>query len=128
MSTFFEEYEQELKIRQDLDGAEQQEAFHSLWDSIEAKGPIYTIIYRAYRESLDNGNLWLDIHDAIPDKDVDSFISCMRENGIERFYFSYNGSGVTETTWLFIEKECMLIDMIEINGRDGKIPAFVFLV
>ena len=124
MSTFFDEYERELKIRNE----EGQEGLHNLWESINAKGPVYTKIYRAYRESLDNENFWLDIHDAIPDKDVSSLISCMRENGIERFTNSYNGSGVLATSWLFIENECMLMDMVQIERQGEKIPAFLFRV
>ncbi len=127
MSTFYDEYERELKIREDIDTAEETDAaLHNLWDSINAKGHVYTKIYRAYRESLDNGNFWLDIHDEI--LDIPSFISCMRENGIERFTFSYNGSGVAATSWLFIENECMLIDMVQIERQGEKIPAFLFQV
>lgn len=65
MNNFFAEYEQEMKIRNDLDAAkangsekdmkEADAALHSLWDSINAKGDVYTGIYRAYRESLDKG-------------------------------------------------------------------------
>ena len=124
MSTFYDEYERELKIRNE----EADAALHSLWDSINAKGETYAGIYRACRESLDNGNMWLDIHDAIPDKDVPSLISCMRENGIERFTFSYNGSGVLATSWLFIEQDCMLMDMVQTERQGEKIPAFLFRV
>ena len=48
MSTFADDYGWERKIRSDLDAGEGQEALHSLLDSINAKGTLYSRLYRAY--------------------------------------------------------------------------------
>ena len=139
-------YQQELKIRADYDAAkaagheEGMEAarteIRELWNGLEAKGKAYNRIYRDYKNSRDKGNEYIDLHDVIWDKDVEDLITCMRENGIERFTFSSGWSSAVETAWLFQENGCHLEALIQINGDEDiwhagqyeKIPAYLFSI
>jgi hypothetical protein len=145
-NTFEAAYQQELKIRAAYDTAEAagseegkeaaRTAIHELWDSIEAQGAACSRIYREYTNSRDKGNEYLDLHDVIWDRDVENLITCMRENGIERFTFSSGWSSAVETAWLFQENGCKLEGLIQINGdedtwNDGeykKAPAYLFSI
>lgn len=145
-NTFEAAYQQELRIRADYDAAEAagseegkeaaRAAIRKLWDSIEAKGKAYNRIYRDYKNSRDRGNEYIDLHDVIWDKDVESLVTCMRESGIERFTFSSGWSSAVETAWLFQENGCWLEALIQINGdediwNDGqykKAPAYLFRI
>lgn len=146
MSTFLAEYEQELKIRKDFEAARAagdetgqeaaREAIHRLWAGIEAKGPAYIRVYRAYKDSLDKGNTYPDFHDVIWDKDAPALIECMRENGTFRFTFSSGWSSAIDTAWIFVQNGCSLMDLIQINGglkgygQEGyeKVPAYLFTI
>jgi len=146
MNAFEKDYQQELKIRADYDAAKAaeneagQEAaradIHELWGSIEEKGEAYTRIYRDYKNSRDKGNEYIDFRDVIWDKDVESLVTCMRENGIDRFTFSSGWSSAVETAWLFKENGCELEGLIQINGDQNffkeeeyeKVPAYLFAI
>ena len=88
---------------------------------IEALGGTACRIWREYEISRDSGNAILDINDVVWDKDVESLISCMRENGIERFTFSSTWSSAVETAWLFQMNGCKLEGLVEINSRHKAI-------
>ena len=145
-NTFEAAYQQELKIRNAYDEAEAagseegkeaaRAAIHELWDSIEAKGKAYNRIYREYKNSRDKENDHLDLNDVIWDRDVESLITCIRENGIERFTFSSSWSSAIETAWLFQENGCKLESLIQSNGDEDtwnegqykKAPAYLFSI
>lgn len=145
-NTFEAAYQQELKIRAAYDAAEAagseegkeaaRTSIHELWDGIEAQGAAYSRIYREYKNSRDKGNEYLDLHDVIWDKDVESLITCMRKTGIQLFTFSSGWSSAVETAWLFQENGCKLEGLIQINGdedtwNDGeykKAPAYLFSI
>ena len=145
-NTFEAAYQQELKIRADYDVAEDarseegkeaaRAAIHELWDSIDAKGQAYSRIYREYKDSRDKGNEYLDLHDVIWDKDVESLITCMRENGIERFTFSSGWSSAVESAWIFQQNGCRLQGLIELNspnmnwftGEREKLHGYLFSI
>ena len=145
-SIFKETYAREREISAAYDAAEtaKDEAgmdaarkdMRALWDGLEANGNGCARLYSEYREAMERGNDYIDLHDVIWDKDVPDLIACMRENGVERFTFSSTWSSAVETAWLFQENGCMLEGLIQINGdrnvfRDRefkKIPAYLFRV
>ena len=145
-NTFKEYYEKELQIRADYDAAKEagseegqeaaRAAINELWASIDEKGAVYTRIYRDYKDSMDKGNAYIDFHDVIWDKDVESLVTCMRENGIDRFTFSSGWSSAVETAWLFTENGCHLVGITQINGSRNffkeeeydKAPAYIFSI
>ena len=146
MNAFEKDYQQELKIRADYDAAKAaeneagQEAaradIHELWGSIDEKGEAYARIYRDYKNARDKGNEYIDFRDVIWDKDVEGLVTCMRENGIDRFTFSSGWSSAVETAWLFKENGCELEGLIQINGDQNffkeeeyeKVPAYLFAI
>lgn len=146
MNAFEKDYQQELKIRADYDAAKAaeneagQEAaradIHELWGSIDEKGEAYARIYRDYKNSRDKGNEYIDFRDVIWDKDVEGLVTCMRENGIDRFTFSSGWSSAVETAWLFKENGCELEGLIQINGDQNffkeeeyeKVPTYLFSI
>ena len=71
----------------------------------------------AFTASTKTGNEHLDISEVVWDKDVESLINCLRENGIERFTFSSTWSSAVETAWLFQKAGCTLSGLIEINSQ-----------
>ena len=85
-------------------------------EKIEALGGTACRIWREYETARENGNDRLDISEVVWDKDVESLISCMRENGIREFTFSSGWSSAVETAWLFTQNGCELGGMVEING------------
>ena len=87
---------------------------------VTAMGEIACHIYREYENSRDSGNEHLDISEVVWDKDVESLIPCLRENGIERFTFSSTRSSAVETAWKFQPHDCKLEVLIEINSHYTK--------
>lgn len=89
---------------------------HALMERIEALGTAACRIWREYETARENGNARLDISEAVWDKDVESLITCMRENGISEFTFSSTWSSAVETAWLFTQNGCELGGLVEVNG------------
>ena len=113
--------EQELKKAYDAAtdeaGKEKIRADHAaLMKGIEELGAVACRIWREYETARDNGNTRLDISEVVWDKDVESLISCMRENGIAEFTFSSTWSSAVETAWLFTQNGCELGGLVEVNG------------
>lgn len=120
---FEEVFAQEQKIReaykeaQDEAGKEKARAdHHALLERIEGLGETACRIWREYETARENGNARLDISEVVWDKDVESLIACMRENGIGEFTFSSTWSSAVETAWLFTQNGCELRGMVEVNG------------
>lgn len=112
---------QEIKKAYEVaeDEAEKEEArlgYHALMEGIEGLGVAACRIWREYETARENGNDRLDISEVVWEKDVESLISCMRENGISEFTFSSGWSSAVETAWLFIQNGCEVAGMIEVNG------------
>lgn len=145
-STFEARYQQELEIRAAYEAAEAVDNEAGMEDARRAisrhsadivdQGEAYGKIYREYRKSRDKGSEVLDLHDVIWEKEVESLVRCMRENGIERFTFSSTWGSAIEIAWLFQENGCRLEGMIQINGDEDfwhegqykKAPAYLFKV
>lgn len=112
---------QELKKAYDAAdeaGKEKVRADHAaLLKGIDEMGAAACRIWREYETARDNGNTFLDIGEVVWDKDVESLISCMRENGISEFTFSSTWSSAVETAWLFAQSGCELGGLVEINGN-----------
>ena len=89
---------------------------HALMERIEALGATVCRIWREYETARENGNTRLDISEVVWDKDVESLITCMRENGISEFTFSSTWSSAVETAWLFAQNGCELGGLVEVNG------------
>ena len=89
---------------------------HALMEGIEGLGAGACRIWREYETARENGNDRLDISEVVWEKDVESLISCMRENGISEFTFSSGWSSAVETAWLFTQNGCELAGLIEVNG------------
>ena len=90
---------------------------NALMEDVEKHGEYFCRIWREYESSKDCGNPYIDINDVVLDKDVEKLISCMRENGIDKFTFSSRWSGSVETAWLFQKAGCKLEGLVEINSR-----------
>ena len=89
---------------------------HALMEGIEGLGAAACRIWREYETARENGNDRLDISEVVWEKDVESLISCMRENGISEFTFSSGWSSAVETAWLFTQNGCELAGLVEVNG------------
>ena len=55
---------------------------------IRHRGAGYAKVYRLYEEAVERGNEHIDLNEVIWDKDVESLIQLLRENGVEYFTFS----------------------------------------
>lgn len=100
--------------------AEARALYKTAGAEITALGEIACRIYREYETSRDSGNDYLDISEAVWDKDVESLITCLRDNGIEHFTFSSKWGSAVETAWLFQQNGCTLEGLIEINSHFTK--------
>lgn len=100
--------------------AEARALYKTAGAEVTALGEIACRIYREYETSRDSGNDYLDISEAVRDKDVESLITCLRDNGIEHFTFSSTWSSAVETAWLFQQNGCTLEGLIEINSHFTK--------
>ena len=89
---------------------------HALMEGIEGLGAAACPIWREDETARENGEHRLDISEVVWEKDVESLISCMRENGISEFTFSSGWSSAVETAWLFTQNGCELAGLIEVNG------------
>ena len=90
--------------------------YNALMEGIEGLGAAACRIWREYENARENGNACLDISEVVWDRDVESLISCMRENGISEFTFSSGWSSAVETAWLFTQNGCELAGLVEVNG------------
>ena len=93
-----------------------RDAYNTLMESIEGLGAAACRIWREYETARENENARLDISEVVWDKDVESLVSCMRENGISEFTFSSGWSSAVETAWLFTQNGCEVAGMTEVNG------------
>ena len=112
---------QELKKAYDaaVDEAGKEKAragYHALMEGIEGLGAAAGRIWREYETAMENGNACLDISEVVWDKDVESLVTCMRENGIGEFTFSSGWSSAVENAWLFTQNGCEVAGMAEVNG------------
>lgn len=90
-------------------------------------------MYRAYNNSIDDGNEEIDFNDVIWDRDIEPIINTCRENGIETFTISSTFSSLTETLWIMAQNGCTILGMKEVNasykdwqtGERAKIPALI---
>lgn len=83
----------------------------------EAGREAYVKVYRLYEDAVECGNEYIDLNDAIWEKDVADLIQNLRENGVEHFTFSSTWSGAVEIAWLFTQNGCTLEGLVEINSR-----------
>lgn len=144
MKNIFEELYQEHKaIRAAYEAAATDEAskearadMADLMTGINTHGASFARVFRAYKESRDKGNDYIDFSDSIWDKDVKDLIDCLRENGIDHFTFSSGWSSAIKTAWLFQENGYQLEGLIQINGDESLLdeneyeltPAYLFAV
>jgi len=109
----------EAKEQKNSDGMEAaRKSYQELSERIEKRGKSYVKVYRLYEEAAERGNEYIDLNDVIWDKDVESLIQSLRENGVEYFTFSSTWSSAVETAWLFTQNGCTLEGLVEINGRN----------
>lgn len=94
-----------------------QNAICALLDEIDETEETFSRICALYVRSRDDGNEYLDINGVIRDKDVDSLVSCMRENGIDKFTFSSGWTSAVDTAWLLQQAGCRLEGLVEINSQ-----------
>ena len=120
---FAETYAQVQELKKAYDAAADEAGkekaragYHALMEGIEGLGAAACRIWREYETAMENGNARLDISEVVWEKDVESLISCMRENGISEFTFSSGWSSAVETAWLFTQNGCELAGLVEING------------
>ena len=67
-------------------------------------------------EAVERGNEHIDLNEVIWDKDVESLIQLLRENGVEYFTFSSTWSSAVEIAWLFTQNGCTLEGLVEVNS------------
>ena len=120
---FAETYAQVQELKKAYDAAADEAGkekaragYHALMEGIEGLGAAACRIWREYETAMENGNARLDISEVVWEKDVESLISCMRENGISEFTFSSGWSGAVDTAWLFTQNGCRLEGLVEINS------------
>lgn len=123
MNIFEKTYEQVQEAKKAYDAAADEAgreaaraSYHEATKAIEELGDTACRIWRDYESARDCGNIHLDIHDVVWDKDVEGLIACMSKNGIDHFTFSSGWSGAVETAWLFQKNGCSLEGLIEINS------------
>lgn len=121
---FFEEIYLEMVRAERLhetatDEAEKKEAtaiYSKAEAAIKELGNTACRIFRIFKDSKECGNPYLDINDVVWEKDVEELLSCMRDNGIDRFTFSSTWSGAVETAWLFQQNGCRLEGLVEVKS------------
>ena len=123
---FAAEYAESIKIRDQYREAKAsgneagmeaaKESRNQFVISMMQKGEQYYAFYRQYASAQDRGNTYIDCDTVIWDKDVETFLSGLRECGIEKFTFSSRWSSAVETAWLFQKHGCKLEGLVEING------------
>ncbi len=64
-----------------------RKSYQALSQRIENRGAGYAKVYRLYEEAVERGNEHIDLNEVIWDKDVESLIQLLRENGVEYFTF-----------------------------------------
>lgn len=81
-------------------------------------------VYNLYVVMRDRGNERLDFEGM--DKTLaGSFVEFMRENGIREFTCSAENAGPEIAMW-FKNAGCRLAGVMDICGKDGKVPALLF--
>lgn len=123
---FAETYAQTQELKAQYKAAEEagseagmqaaRDTYNTLMKSIEGLGATACRIWREYETARENENARLDINEVVWDRDVESLVSCMRENGISEFTFSSGWSSAVETAWLFTQNSCEVVGMAEVNG------------
>lgn len=94
-----------------------RKSYQQLSERIEKQGASYVKVYRLYEDAVERGNEYIDLNDAIWEKDVADLIQNLRENGVDHFTFSSTWSGAVEIAWLFTQNGCTLEGLVEINSR-----------
>lgn len=118
-----QEAKKEFEIATDEAGKEvARKSYKAALKAIEDLGGKAIRIWSEYETSRNSGNEYLNIDQVVWDKDVEELISCMRENGIERFTFSSGWTDAVETAWLFQKAGCVLEGLVEINK--GNLTSF----
>ena len=146
MKNIFEKtYEQEQKIlaeykkaetRNDEAGTEKAKAdYRCILNNMDAKGRGYLRVYSYYRTARERENMYINFDDVFLKEEIEALVSCMRDNGIERFTFSSTWGPAVEAAWLFKVNGCGIEDIIQINGHTSskeneyiKIPAYLFKI
>lgn len=139
-------YEQVQEIKKAYDAAKEQNdetgkdvarEQHQHWrETVIAEGEDFWRVFQMYEYAQDRGNEYIDLHDAIWDKDVAPLIERLRKAGIRKFTSSSTWSSMVGTAWLFVQNGCKLEGMTEINGtctafmsdEYERVPAFVFSI
>ena len=93
-----------------------RKSYQALSQRIENRGAGYAKGYRLYEEAVERGNEHIDLNEVIWDKDVESLIQLLRENGVEYFTFSSTWSSAVEIAWLFTQNGCTLEGLVEVNS------------
>lgn len=94
-----------------------KKSYQQLSERIEKRGASCVKVYRFYEDAVERGNEYIDLNDAIWEKDVADLIQNLRKNGVEHFTFSSIWSGAVEIAWLFTQNCCTLEGLVEINSR-----------
>lgn len=89
-------------------------------DNVKGKGEDYCLVYRLYRDAMNNGNELVDVSEPYDYNEAERLIAAFKSNGIEQFTFSSGWSGANEAAWKFIELGCKLKKMVEINSKYTK--------
>lgn len=125
------------ELKNDQTVMEQAHADHfALEASIQAQSKLFELLYSLYAAAMKVGNQYIDISEPHEYQDVATLIASFREYGVEAFTFSSGWSSATESAWAFLQNDCTLAGMVEINGPHKafgsdtyeKRPAFLFRV
>ena len=78
---------------------------------------INSTMFWAYRESIDAGNDLINFHEVIWDEDIETIVTCMKENGITEFTISSTFSSLISTLAAFEKYGFRVAGLTEVNAR-----------
>jgi hypothetical protein len=103
--------EKDGDIRKEI--LEKYDAFRA---KIREKGEEYEGVFALYESMKDRNNDYVDI-DCHRNESAIEYINLFRKFGITHFTFSSTWSSAIELAWVFIQNNCGLKGMVEINSK-----------
>ncbi len=93
------------------------------------------LVWREYKESINNGNEYINFPELIKKRQVEDYVECMQKQGLTHFTVSSTWSNAVEIAWCFQQEGCELQGMVEVIECVGylindfeKRPAFLFKI
>lgn len=109
---------QKAKAAGDKEGMNKARDAHNEHEAaLEEKGKEYCWVYCLFEEMQKRENEYIDLHDAMQDEKVPTYIESLRRHGIKYFTFSSSWSSAVETAWIFTQNGCSLKGLVEINSQ-----------